>query len=425
MQSILWMPGLALAQTEIALWVTGEPGTAVVYEEIAAQYNRLHPETRIVVTKNSSDIFNPALVPALSSGEGPDLFSFGTGPGQPAALIEGGLVADLTPYYRQYGWARTLPASVIAVTASDGKLWAIGNEVETTAMVYNKDIFQKLGLSPPKTFQELADTVGKLKQAGYEIPIGLGGADRWPISHWQSMMFGRYAGPEGLQNVMFGDGRWNAPVFVAAAAKLQQMATDGFFGPNPTASGFAEVMEQVWAGKIPMTFTGSFVVPTGVKTAADRIADFGVFQIPPFENGQPEYATESIGSGWYANAASRNKDEIASFLDYVFFSPESRLTLLNNGTVPVGDLDEILAKANIPELAREFSKTADQSRANGTIYAFLDTVTPADMTTVTYDGLQALLLGQMTPQQFADDVEAVWATAKAEGKVLKPGTVPN
>ena len=36
-----------------------------------------------------------------------------------------------------------------------------------------------------------------LAQAGFAMPIGLGGADKYPISWWQSMLWGRYAGPEG------------------------------------------------------------------------------------------------------------------------------------------------------------------------------------------------------------------------------------
>ena len=61
----------------------------------------------ITTVKNSSAIFNPALIPALSAGEEPDLFTFRTGPGQPAALIAGGLVAEPRGAYREHGWADT------------------------------------------------------------------------------------------------------------------------------------------------------------------------------------------------------------------------------------------------------------------------------------------------------------------------------
>ena len=80
------MPLTAFAQSEVVVWVAGEPGQTNVYDDLAAAYSAQNADVTVTVVKNSSDLFNPALIPALSAGEGPDLFSFGTGPGQPAAL---------------------------------------------------------------------------------------------------------------------------------------------------------------------------------------------------------------------------------------------------------------------------------------------------------------------------------------------------
>jgi raffinose/stachyose/melibiose transport system substrate-binding protein len=59
--------------------ISGEPGVASAYDTIAERFNASHPDTLITVVKNSSDIFNPVLVPALSAGEGPDLFHLRNG----------------------------------------------------------------------------------------------------------------------------------------------------------------------------------------------------------------------------------------------------------------------------------------------------------------------------------------------------------
>jgi raffinose/stachyose/melibiose transport system substrate-binding protein len=421
--AVLALATPAMAQTEVVVWVSGEPGETTVYEKLADNYNAAHPDTHISVVKNSSDLFNPALVPAISAGEGPDLFTFGTGPGQPAAIIEGGLVADLTPYYDQFGWGKYIPEAIENVTTSGGKLWAVGNEVEATGMFYNKAVFKKAGIAVPANWTEFAAAVQALKDAGYETPIGLGGADKWPISHIQSMLFGRYAGPEGLENVMFGNGSWTDQSFLAASRKLQQMATEGFFGPYPVATGQAETLDAFWAGQIPMMYTGSFVVSGGIQAAGDRIGDYGVFQMPPLEDGQKVYPTESIGSGWYIRANSDKKDQAVDFLNYMFFSDEGRKTLLEEGTVPIGPLESIIASAKIPALSAEMSSTIDAVRANGSIPAYLDTMMPANVTTVTYDGLQALLLGSMTPEQFVQSLETEWQAAKAAGDILQPGGI--
>ncbi|TCR98798.1 extracellular solute-binding protein [Rhizobium sp. BK418] len=413
----------ALAQEELLVWVAGEPGSTNVYDKLAESYNSQHPGVNVSIVKNSSDIFNPALVPALSAGEGPDLFTFGTGPGQPASLIQGGLVADLTPYYKKFGWGKNISESIENVTSSNGKLWAVGNEVESTAVFYNKDIFSKAGIEIPKNWESFEAAVKKLKDAGYDTPIGLGGADKWPISHIQSMLFGRYAGPDGIEKVIFGDGSWTDEPFLKATEKLQKMAADGYFGPYPVGTGQAETLDAFWAGQIPMMYTGSFVIGQAVQSAGDRLSSFGVFQMPPLEDGQKVYPTEAIGSGWYIRKTSKKQDQAADFLNYMFFSKEGRVTLLNDGTVPIGPLEEESMEAKIPSLLQAMNQSIGEVRSNGTIPAYLDTIMPANVTNVTYDGLQALLLNSMTPRQFVEAIEKEWETAKKAGNILAPGGI--
>ena len=419
--AIMMFPVKVYAQSEIVVWVSGEPGQTTVYDKLAEAYNTQNTDVNISIVKHSSDLFNPALVPALSAGEGPDLFSFGTGPGQPAAVIAGGLVADLTNAYYEYDWGKTIPEGIVMQTSSEGKLWAFGNEVETTGMFYNKAIFSENGINVPTTWSEMESVVSKLKAAGYDTPIGLAGADKWPVSHWQSMMFGRYAGPAGIEDVLFGNGEWTDAPFVAASAKLQEMSKSGWFGPTPVAIGYGELMDRFWAGEVPMTFTGPWVIGGGIDTAGDRITDYSVFAVPPFEDGQKIYPTNSIGSGWYIRENSNNKDEAIKFMNYMFVSNEGRVTLLNSGTIPVGPLDKALATANMPQLAVDIWKTSDDHAANGSVPAFLDTITPGSLTTVSYDGLQALLIDLMTPEEFTAEMQNAWSKSKEAGEIMLPG----
>ncbi|MEM1398605.1 MAG: extracellular solute-binding protein [Pseudomonadota bacterium] len=411
----------ALAQSEVIVWVAGEPGQTTVYDELAEAFNAANPDAQITVVKNSSDLFNPALIPALSAGEGPDLFTFGTGPGQPAALISGGLVADLTDAYYEHGWASTIPEGIVVQTSSDGKLWAFGNEVETTGMFYNKAIFAENGIEVPTSWADLEAAVATLQEAGFDTPIGLGAADKWPISHWQSMMFGRYAGPEGIENVLFGDGAWTDEPFVAASAKLQEMGKAGWFGPTPVAIGYGELMDRFWAGEVPMTFTGPWVIGGGIEAAGDRIADYSVFAVPPLEEGQQIHPTNSIGSGWYIREGSEVRDIAIEFLNSMFLEGTGRVTLVNAGTIPVGPLEATLAEAEMSQLSVDIWKAADDHAVNGTVPAFLDTITPGSLTTVSYDGLQGLLLDVMSPEEFTAEMQNAWAAAKDAGEIMLPG----
>lgn len=425
MSSPVWAGGSPdTAETNLVVWLSGEPGTVNVYSELLQEFAATRDNVTVEVTFIGSDLFNPTLVPALSSGEGPDVFQFGTGPGQPAAIIQGRLVQDLTEYYYEFGWDNVIPPEVASQTSSDGKLWAVGDEVETTMMFYNRDIFADLDLEIPETMQELHDLTERLIEEGYDTPIGLGGADRWPISHWQSMAFGRFAGPAGIDRVMFGDGRWDSDEFVDASAFLQDLAERGYFGSNPNAVGYAEVMDAFWAGDIPMTYTGPWVIGDALRALGDEIEKFGVFMLPPLGPGQSIHPTESIGSGWYISAASEDPDLAAEMIDYVFFRRESRVRLLGSGeTIPVGPIEAILPDVELPVLREQMLEAVDRYRANGTVPAFLDTIQPARTTEAVYNGLQALIAGRLSPEDFVADIQEAWERDKSEGLILEPGGV--
>ncbi len=407
---------------ELTVWLDGEPGTVNAVTELFDRYNQAHPDVKVKSTFIGSSLFSPTLVPALNAGQGPDIWMGGTGPGQPAAIIDAGHALDLTPYFCKLGWDKIIPENVVNYTSSNGKLWAVGDSVESTVMFYNKDAFAKSNLQAPKTWADLEAACDTLKKAGFDMPIGLGGADKYPISWWQSLLWGRYAGPKGVDNVMFGDGRWDEKPFVDATAKLKELNDKGCFGPNPLAELQDDVEARFWRGEIPIVFTGPWIIEPGIKALGDKIAGFGVFDVPPPVEGTPIYPTEDIGTGWYINSASKHPDEAAALLNDLLFTPESRKTLLESGDdVPVGPLD--LNGVKLPALTQEIFALSNEYRKNGTIHAFLDTVTPASMTDVSYDGLQALLAGQMSPADFCASVQAAWEQAKANNEQLKPGGV--
>jgi hypothetical protein len=109
-----------------------------------------HPNVTIETTFVGSSLFNPTLLPALNAGEGPDIWMGGTGPGQPAAIVAAGHALDLTPYFCEMGWNETIPDTIVNYTSSGGKLWAVGDSVETTVMFYNTEIFAENGIEVPR-----------------------------------------------------------------------------------------------------------------------------------------------------------------------------------------------------------------------------------------------------------------------------------
>src|SRR5215212_5562048 len=149
---------------DLTIWLQGQPGTVTGFNQIIDEYMKENPNVHVELTYFGSDLFNPTLVPALNAGEGPDIWAGGTGPGQPAAIIEAGHALDLTPYFCELGWNTIIPEEIVNYTSSDGKLWAVGDSVETTLMFYNKATFAKNNLEVPATWQDLMTACSTLQQ---------------------------------------------------------------------------------------------------------------------------------------------------------------------------------------------------------------------------------------------------------------------
>jgi len=402
----------------LTLWLKGQEGTVNAYTELADAYTAQHPNVTFEVSYMGDDLVSPALLPALNAGTGPDIWAAGIGPGQPAAVVNAGHALDLTPYYKELGWDKIIPRAVIDRTSSNGKLDGIGQSVQTTVMFYNKKIFEDRGLAIPTTYDEFLALEEALKK-DFKTVVGLPAGDGWPISHNQTAYWGLCAGPDKINDILYGDGRWDDPSIVEATKKLAEQNEKGYFGPNSLAVGYRDNLASFFKGDIPMVFTGTFFFPDWLETVGDKINDYGVFALPN-PCGGPVYPTESISGAWYVNAKTKAPDTAVDFLNFMNFTPEGRSKLLSTGQVPVGDVSGE-GLATLPQIHQDTLKLNDANRGNGSVEAFFDTIMPANVSTVTYDGLQSMLVGKTSPEAFAGAIQKAWEEAKAKGDILKPG----
>jgi len=173
--------GLALAQSytepkygpitgnvtlEVWSWVPG-------LDKTVKEFEKLYPNVKIkVVNLGGGPQTYTKLQTALKAGSGaPDIAQIEYG-FLPAFVDTGGLVDlskyganDAKKYFVPWTWGQVSP---------DGKaVYAIPQDTGPFAMVYRKDIFDKYGLSVPKTWDEYAKTAETLhKKSGGKVKMG-------------------------------------------------------------------------------------------------------------------------------------------------------------------------------------------------------------------------------------------------------------
>ena len=69
-----------------------------------------------------------------------------------------------------------------------GKTYAVGAVESTSGIIYNKEIFERYGLSVPQTYQDFLNICKTLKSKGID-PIGVGGSDLWHMEYWVNHFF--------------------------------------------------------------------------------------------------------------------------------------------------------------------------------------------------------------------------------------------
>lgn len=356
-----------------------------------------------------NDPYKNKLWVSMGSGTPPDTF-FGWGGGALHAFINAGKVADLAPAMRQHPeWRNNFLPSVMSPVDLRGGTYGIPvGGIQPVLLYFNKDVYARTGLRPPRTWNELLDQIPRLQQAGY-LPISLGGADSWTYLMWEEAIVDRVAGPETFQAVLDGKpGAWLNPDIIKANTLLQDLVRSGAFG-DAFASTSAELGQQrtlLASGRAAMmVHLGSgYSDLLGDNETWVREGHLGWTRFPAVEGGKghPDNLVGNPTTFMSATAGPDQHDAV-EFLRQELSSPAYTRAILERGDVPpVTGIEEQLRTSEdadymtfVYELAKNaphFQQSWDQALPPG----------PAQNVLI---NLQKLFLEQIGPEEFSQLME--------------------
>lgn len=278
-----------------------------------------------------SDQYFNVLKTKLNSGEATDIFGGQSGKSDLKIQydVEKNAV-DLTGEE----WTKRHDPLALDMVSLDGKVY--GAEIWDTIasnyfiVTYNKDIFEKQGLSVPKTYAEFKDICVKLKDAGIN-PIYEPMADGWHHVLWFPMVGPRFeelnpglADKLNANQATFAD----TPVMVEAMKQLQELYTLGCFGDNTLSDTYTDTAAKLASGEYAMSVT-TLTQPVAIEAAFPDVkaTSFGFFPMPIADNqlapGHPAGPSKFIYSG------SKHIAEAKQYLAFLM-QPENLQYLLDN-----------------------------------------------------------------------------------------------
>lgn len=363
------------------------------------------------------------LLISLAANEGPDLV-LTNGPSWTSRFVAGGRLAPLDEYAEKYGWADKIAKFPLSLGMVDGTLYAIPKTEEVQAMFYNKTLFDANGWTAPKTraeFEAIADDM----LTKNIVPIAAGNSgSRYTNRHYVGIAWNTFSGPEIVYEALAGKRPWTDEKLVGAIQMLKDWWDKGYFGGDKY---FSVNSEQAFifmaSGAYGMSMQGTWVfawVPQSFETTGQEL-DYT--PLPQFGDDAPyPVFPYGVGSHLAINAASPNKDLVAELLnsavDPAFISNispgwegEWDMPLVDPAPAKEGKYAQLAAR-----IRADTSKAVAENTYGYTPWGFWPPKTDQYIT----GGIEEVWLGQLTPEQFCANVDALFQEDLADGSVRIP-----
>ncbi|MGW5178977.1 ABC transporter substrate-binding protein [Streptomyces sp. NPDC004082] len=180
----------------------------------------------------------------------------------------------------------------------------------TRLLFYNKKLFSSAGLTPPKTWDQLASDAAVLKSKGVKIPYAL------PLGPEEAQA-------ETMQWLLSGGGGYtqdvgtyliDSPENISTFDWLKDELVDkGLTGPTPPAKlNRADAFAAFARGEVGM-LNGH---PTLMRAAAEKGVKVGMVPMPGVDGRSR--ATMGVADWMMAFKQNGHRDQIGEFLDYVY-----------------------------------------------------------------------------------------------------------
>ena len=238
-----------------------------VVDTLNAEFEAEHGVTIQRETKTLDDL-KRTIGLAMGQSEGPDVSQVNQGRADMGALVEAGLLMDLTTVAEERGWTERFSENLLnrnmftedGAQFGTGNLYGVAPQAEIVGWYYNRAKMDELGLEVPTTFAELETLLADIAAAG-ETPITFGNLDPWPAIHTYGAIEHTMVDVDYLNELVFGlgDASFAIPENVEAAEILQGWVEAGYFTEDFSGIGYDDSWAQFAAGEGALMLTGSWI----------------------------------------------------------------------------------------------------------------------------------------------------------------------
>jgi multiple sugar transport system substrate-binding protein len=308
--SIVMGGSLAQASTLVINTDASDPAPRAAWDYMAKAYMQAYPGVTVKINTFDHEGFKTTIRNFLT-GQAPDVVTWYAG-NRMAPFVAAGLFEDVSDVWAQEGLHAALKPAAASMTLN-GKQWGVPYTYYPWGIYYRKDIFQRLGIAPPKTWPELLNACARLKAAGI-TPFAMGSKALWPTAGWFDYLNLRTNGHAFHQQLTAGQVPYTDARVAAVFDRWDELVKPGYFQANHAAMDWQDAVPGFVQGRTAMFLMGNFALDLIKKGGLTR-DQLGFLPFPKI-NEVPR-AEEAPTDSAHIPARAQNKAEARRFLAFI------------------------------------------------------------------------------------------------------------
>ncbi|HLV12610.1 MAG TPA: extracellular solute-binding protein [Trueperaceae bacterium] len=381
----------ALAQTTLTFWSWRTEDVAA-YEKFIAAFRAENPDIDVEFTPYLNTEYNTILATALQGGGGPDIVHLRAYGGMEPLAQAGYLVRldDKVPALADFD-----PGILAGATnRADGGVYGVPFALQTVQVLYNVDMFERLGLEEPQTWDEFIAVAEALQASGVNA-LANGALEPWTVE----TLFGGvgptfYGGDEFFQAITGGQTDFTDPRFAAALERM--VALRPYLAQNYMGVGYTDMQSMFAFEQAGMFIAGSYEL--GILKQLNPLLRVGAFPVPGDAPGEGRISYYVDGS-YGINAASPNQEAALRFIEF--------LASQEYGQMFSDELQQISAVPGVTPTSPELSEIVGLMNEVGTPYLMLTAFRfgQPSGSTLLQNEMQAVLAGDKSVEEAVTNIQ--------------------
>ncbi|HTH59366.1 MAG TPA: extracellular solute-binding protein [Paraburkholderia sp.] len=274
-----------------------------ILRDAADRFEKANPGYKVEESHVLNEAYKTKLKVSFGADQPPCVFE-NWGGGGLHEYVKSGQIVDLSPYLnKDPAYRNRFMKASWDVTTFDGKTYGVAAENAAAAVIfYNKEVFRKYGITPPKTWDELLHVVDVLKSHGVAA-FSLANKNKWTGSMYYMYLVDRIGGPQVVKDALAGKGKgFEDPAFVEAGKRIQELVKAGAFAPGINGLDYDSGASRrlLYSGKAAMELMGAWEASTiaNEDPAFSKDLDFMPFPTVPGGKGDARDLIGTVGDGF-------------------------------------------------------------------------------------------------------------------------------